>query len=144
MTKSRFLCKLLSSKKACTVAKKGPKQTYFGSTSKTCHECGMTFTMSEADIKLHRKHHYEAMHGIVFPLKGNFYKIEYQDSKSMVILICEESPAVNHKLQEILKIVDESLGSSLDSSTAYKVKIYILQLEVFISLWIESFRRFIN
>jgi hypothetical protein len=36
-------------------------------------------------------------------------------------MIKEESVVLKDKLQEILKIVDESLGSSLDSSTEFKV-----------------------
>jgi hypothetical protein len=134
MTRSSFLSKLLSTKKAPCKEKK--VQTYFVS-SKTCPECRMTYTMSESDIKLHRKHHYNFIHGIVFPLKGNFYKILNQNSKSVIVMIKEEIIVLKDKLQEILKIVDETLGSSLDSSTDFKVHSIFKSRNFYICLVLE-------
>ena len=135
------LAKLLQgNSKNSKIVKK--RQTCIGPTTKTCSECLMTYSFSESDIKLHKKHHANFKNRTACNLTENSYKILTQDSKSKIIKITQETATdtkkvklnnFNLQIQEILSIVDDTLGSSLESCKDYQVFFLLIMLEVFLS-----------
>ena len=99
----------LTRKRKIPVKESKKKQTYLGPSTKTCSDCLMTFSIG-SDMKLHDKFHSNFLNGIPLSLNGNFFQTLSDSTFKIVKIINYFSLPKNHKVFEILNIVDNSLG----------------------------------